>query len=229
MTPLICVAVDDEPLALAVVENFCRRLPQLQLHSFNSPVLAMEYLQNHRVDILFLDINMPEMMGFEIAEALGARPYIIFTTAYAEYAVDSYEYNTVGYLLKPYNFQRFEKAVDKAIQRLNQPQQQHALSLKIDYRTVLLPVSSILYIEAMGNYVKIHTDDSQSYLPQMTMKEAEQLLENAPFKRIHRSYIINCNALDSYSRRVAIIRGKELPIGKSYTTVLDSLKHAPPS
>ncbi len=224
MTPITCVAVDDEPLALAVIENFCRRLPQLQLRSFNSSVLALEYLQTHRVDILFLDINMPEMMGFEIAEAVGARPYIIFTTAYAEYAVDSYEYNTVGYLLKPYNFQRFEKAVQKALQLLEQPQQQPTLSLKIDYRNVLLPTSKILYIEAMGNYVKIHTK-SQTYLPQMTMKETEQQLDKAAFKRIHRSYIINITALDSYSRRAVIIAGKELPIGKSYTGIFDDINN----
>ncbi len=220
MKKIICVAVDDEPLALSVIETFCARLPRLELHCFNSPVLALEYILAHPVDILFLDINMPEMQGLEIASAIESLSYIIFTTAHAQYALESYEYNTVDYLLKPYNFARFEKAVQKALLLLETKQNEPTLSFKLDYRHILLPQSHILYLEAMGNYVKIHTRE-RSFLPQMTMKEAEALLDAEQFKRVHRSYIVNWEAVDSFSKRELQIGDTQIPVGKSYASVLN--------
>lgn len=158
---------------------------------------------------------MPEMMGMELASAIEQFPYIIFTTAYPEYALDSFEFNTVDYLLKPYNFERFEKAVGKAIKLIAAPKEERSITLKVDYRSVRVPIASILYIEAMGNYLKIFTK-AQTYLPQMTMKEVDALLGGAPFKRIHRSYIINMDAAESFSRREVLLAGKLLPVGKSY-------------
>ncbi len=220
MKKLTCIAVDDEPLALAVVENFCARLPHLELQSFNSPILALEHLKQHSVDIVFLDINMPEMMGMELASAIEQFPYIIFTTAYAEYALESFEFNTVDYLLKPYNFERFNKAVEKATKLISAPKEEQTMTLKVDYRTVRIPLDKILYIEAMGNYLKIFTQ-SQTYLPQMTMKEAESLLDAQLFKRIHRSYIVNVAAVESFNRREVLVAGQELPVGKSYADTLN--------
>lgn len=217
---MTCVAVDDEPLALSVIETFCARLPQLELCSFNSPVLALDYLRQHEVDLLFLDINMPEMMGLELASAIAQFPYIIFTTAHAEYALESFEFNTVDYLLKPYNFERFSKAVEKATKLTSLAQEEKSITLKVDYRTVRLAVDKILYIEAMGNYLKIHTK-AQTYLPQMTMKELEALLDVARFKRIHRSYMVNMTAVDSFNRRELVVAGQTLPVGKSYADALN--------
>ncbi len=218
MKKIQCVAIDDEPLALDVIENFCARIPELELRSFNSPVLALEYIKSHEVEILFLDIKMPEMMGIEIAAQIGQLPYIIFSTAFPEYAIESYEYNSVGYLLKPYNFARFEKAVQKAMQLLKEVKMESSIAVKIDYRRVLIPCSSILYVEAMGNYVKIYTNN-QCYLPQMTMKEAEDILDKEQFMRVHRSYIVNTTAIESNSSSEIIIANTEIPIGKSYRQI----------
>ncbi len=222
MKKITCLAVDDEPLALDVIKTFCSRIPELELHSLNSPVEAMQHLEKNNVDLLFLDINMPEMMGLEIAASIGTLPYIIFTTAYAEYAVESYEYNTVGYLLKPYNFERFEKAVHKAMNLLIELKKESSISVKVDYRHTMIPTEKIIYIEAMGNYIKIHTTTG-SYLPQMTMKDIESQLNAPHIIRIHRSYIINTKCIDSYQRREVTVKGVELPIGKSYLHVLDSI------
>ncbi len=213
MNKIQCIAVDDEPLALYVIENFSARLPQLELRCFNSPILALDYLREHQVDLVFLDINMPEMMGMELAAAMEQLPPIIFTTAYAEYALDSFAFNTVDYLLKPYNFERFQKAVDKVMKLIASSPTEKSITLKIDYRSVKLPLDQILYIEAMGNYLKIFTK-TQTYLPQMTMKEAEALLGDLPFKRIHRSYIVNVAEVQSFSRREVVVAGQELPVGK---------------
>ncbi len=215
MNKIQCIAVDDEPLALDVIENFSARLPHLELRSFNSPVQALDYLREHPVDLVFLDINMPEMMGMELAAAMEQLPPIIFTTAYAEYALDSFEFNTVDYLLKPYNFERFAKAVDKVMKLIAPSPAEKSITFKVDYRSVKLPIEKILYIEAMGNYLKIFTK-TQTYLPQMTMKEAEALLGDLPFKRIHRSYIVNMDAVQSFNRREVTVAGQVLPLGKSY-------------
>ncbi len=219
MKKIKCVALDDEPIALDIIKTFCDSIPLIDLHCFNSPAQAMQYLRENRVEILFLDINMPEMMGFEIAAEVNKLPYIIFTTGYPEYAIDSYQYNTVGYLLKPYDFERFEKAVNKAIELLQELEAKLTIPVKIDYRNVLIAVEDIIYLEALGNYVKIHTKKT-SYLPQMKMKEAELLLPSPQFKRIHRSYIINTELLDSYNKTEVLVAGVTLPISKSYTDTL---------
>ncbi len=219
MKTITCVAVDDEPIALDIIRTFSESIPQLDLHCFNSPAQARQYLRENRVELLFLDIHMPEMMGFEIAAEVNKLPYIIFTTGYAEYAIESYEYNTLGYLLKPYDFERFEKAVSKALELLQELETKVTIPVKIDYRNVLIAAEDILYIEALGNYIKIYTK-KKTYLPQMKMKEAEALLPTPQFKRIHRSYIINTDALDSFTKTEAIVAGVSLPISKSYADSL---------
>ncbi len=221
MKKICCVALDDEPIALDIIKTFCDAIPQLDLHCFNSPALAMDYLRENRVELLFLDINMPEMMGFEVAAEINKLPYIIFSTGYSEYAIDSFQYNTVGYLLKPYDFERFEKAVQKALQLLDEVQAEVTIPVKQDYRNVLISSKDILYIEALGNYIKIHTR-KQTYLPQMKMKEAEAMLPADSFKRIHRSFIINTAYLDSYSKTEAIVAGNSLPVSRSYAANLPS-------
>ncbi len=219
MSKISCIAVDDEPLALVVIENFCARLPHLELRCFNSPILALDYLREHRVDLAFLDINMPEMMGLELAAAVEQFPPIIFTTAYAEYALDSFEFNTIDYLLKPYNFERFNKSVDKALKMITPKPTEKSITVKVDYRSVKLALNQILYIESMGNYLKIFTP-SHTYLPQMTMKEMETLLPASSFKRIHRSYMVNMSVVESFNNREVQIAGQVLPVGKSYAEAL---------
>jgi DNA-binding LytR/AlgR family response regulator len=224
-----CVAIDDEPLALEVLKKYISKLPNLQLlMTFSDGIDALAYLQKNHVDLLFLDIQMPDINGFQLYKDLTEKPMVIFTTAYKEFAVEGFEVDAIDYLLKPFNLARFEKAVAKAIARETSKEKEEApsqyLYIHADYKMVKIPFADIIYMEALDDYVKVVTG-AQSYLTLISMKKMLDKLPKKQFIRIHRSYIV---ALDKITflqyRKIGLPNNLELPVGDTYRTEISTLK-----
>ena len=234
MNPLRCIIVDDEEGAHRVLEHFIGQMKNLNLHSsFYTAVEAMEFIYNNKVDVLFLDINMPGLTGMEMLEAMSSKPFVILTTAYKEYALESYKYDVVDYLVKPFEFKTFLSAIDKVFNRISimqriveQPKSNiDHIILKVDNEIVKLDFDSIWYTQSYGNYVKFFTKEKM-YLSQITTQEVEHKLDPNLFVRIHKSYLV---ALKEISKIVGgelfLKNGTILPIGKFYKkNVIDRMK-----
>lgn len=221
-----CIAIDDEPKALAVIRHYAEKVPFLELEKeFRSSLDALEFLNKEAVDLILLDINMPDLTGIEFLQTLTSTPLIIFTTAYAEYAVQSYEWETVGYLLKPIAFSKFLKAVNKAALQHQLKSQstpsdmesnhQDFLWVKSGTQTHQLRLEDIIYIEASGNHVYFVTQDKKIIAP-MSLQEAAEKMPDEWFYRIHKSFIIAAKHLEMIERHQVKVKGITLPIGKTY-------------
>ena len=219
-----CVAIDDEPMALEVIKNFCKRMDDMELDTFTNPLVGIEHVKRTRPDLLFLDVKMGEVSGVNLAKEIPQGTFLVFTTAYAQYAVDGFDLNAVDFLHKPFSFSRFEKAVNKvqqAIRLVNYsaapPLEGQEITVKVEYKNVTVQLSSILYIQAMDNYVKIFTVDSRPVITQMSMKSLEAMLPENEFVRVHKSYIVPRHRIESYSRtQLTLTGGTEIPIGRAY-------------
>lgn len=224
-----CMVVDDEPLAVKVLEKYIGELPYLNLTGkCSSAIQATEQLQHQSIDLLFLDINMPKISGISLLKALPAPPLVIFTTAYPEYAVEGFELEAVDYLLKPFSFERFLKAVNKAAKYLEitnkQPETEKTrtsgnLIIKADRKLYPLPYDQLLYLQAYGDYVKIFTKD-QTYLPKMTLQSLEKELPADQFIRVHRSYLVALEAIQYIEGNHLTIDGQIIPIAAAYRAEL---------
>ena len=222
---LTCVIVDDEYLAIKVLKEYASRAGNLDIeNTFTKPSEAVEYLRSHPVDILLLDIQMPEINGFELLKKLTHPPMVIFTTARHDYAVQAYELDVLDYLVKPIPFERFEKAISKAAEYKSYkmlaidatPEQRDHLMIKADYRIHKVLFSQIEYIEGFSEYVKIHTP-GKVYVPLAALKELSNQLPPSSFARIHKSYIVSIRQVDSYTHQsIQLKSGVMLPIGRSY-------------
>jgi DNA-binding LytR/AlgR family response regulator len=220
-----CIAIDDEPLALKLLQEYCNRIPSIRLlGTYTDSMEALTYIRLLSPDLIFLDIHMPDLSGMDIADSLDKNTLVIFTTAFKEYAVEGFELDVVDYLLKPFDFNRFLKAYAKAEERfrssLNKavPEQtpdNKTISFKYNYRNIRLPLHSILYIEAFNNDIKIVTPD-KIYMPVMTMKTIQSLLPEAEFIRIHKSFIVAVSKIKSFNSEQVITDRKKIPIGRSY-------------
>jgi two-component system, LytTR family, response regulator len=224
-----CTVIDDEPYALELIKDYIQRTPFLELtHCFSNPFKAMDFLNREKVDLIFLDINMPELSGIQLYKSLNLPPLVIFTTAYPEFAAESYEYNAVDYLVKPVRYERFLKAVNRAstfIQsvadsslRSDQDQQKQAegfIFIKSGNQLVKVFPGEILYVEAEGNYMCFHTKEKR-VMSLLTAKEVLELLPGGKFVRIHKSFIISLDHLDAIERQDVVIGGKQIPIGTTY-------------
>ncbi len=220
-----CIAIDDEPLALQQIASYIEKVDFLHLEAqMQSAIKAVEFLQENTVDAIFCDINMPDLSGMQFVRSLASPPLIVFTTAYSEYAVEGFEVNAVDYLLKPFGMQEFLRAANRLRERL-EPQVAAqsatpapcALFLKTEYRVVRVDVADIKYVQAMSEYLKVYVDGSAK--PIITHMSMKLLLEQLPanFKRIHRSYIVNVDRIESLQKqRVAIDADTLLPIGDNY-------------
>ncbi len=225
-----CIAIDDEPKALAVVAHYAAKVPSLQLvQTFRSSIDALDYLQREQVDLVFLDINMPDLTGIEFLKAQQQPPLVVFTTAYSEYAVQSYDWEAAGYLLKPIDFQKFLKAVNKAAAmiKLKNSQPQPATGsgkgefvlVKSGVQTYRLKLEDILYLEATGNYVTFITKEKKV----AALNSLGEILHQLPadkFIRIHKSFAVSLShveVVESYQVRIA---GAEIPIGRTYREAL---------
>ncbi|MEZ4989751.1 MAG: LytTR family DNA-binding domain-containing protein [Saprospiraceae bacterium] len=219
------VIIDDEPLAIRVLEKYTRANPLLQWQaSFTDPLEAFAYIREHEVDLLLLDINMPELSGLALARSLTHPPMVIFTTAYPEFAVEGFEVEAVDYLVKPISPERFLKAIEKAHRYLmmsaatvEEPAAQHLL-VKADRKIYRIPMNELLYFQAYGDYVKIVCRDKQ-LTPKEKLSHFEQVLPQPRFLRVHRSYII---ALD----KIEYMEGNMLRIGEQFIPVAQAQREA---
>ncbi len=226
-----CVLIDDEPKALEILRRYVARVHFLELAgAFREPVLALQYMAAHPVDLIFLDVNMPDMSGIQFLNALRTRPLVVFTTAYSEYAVRSYDYDAVDYLLKPIEFERFMRAVTKALefhrQREQGEQSRQANGSAVEKPGGYLVVKSgtdyhklqsdeILYIEAAGNYAVFVTAKA-NVMSLLSMKDLCAVLPPGRFFRVHKSYIVNFRHVSRIERDQVMVGTKLIPIGETF-------------
>lgn len=228
---MTAIAIDDEPLALEVINTFCQKVDYINLaRTFTEPGVAFKYLQENPVDLLFLDINMPAISGIDFYKKVSDSAMAIFTTAYSEYAVECFNLSAVDYLLKPFDFSRFQKACEKAkeysefLSRKENNKPQH-LFVKVDYSIVKIPLNEILYVEGLDNYLNIHYDNGKKLLVRMSMKGITEKLPADEFIRVHRSFIVPFSKVKSVRNKVIHLDKKEIPIGTNYVdTVLNLFK-----
>lgn len=209
-----CIAIDDEPKALEVIERYCGKTNQVSLKaSFREPVKAIEFLQHEKVDLIFLDINMPDINGIALLQTLSSKPLVIFTTAYSHYAVESYELNALDYLLKPITFERFLIALNKAAAALSS--EDTTIFFKSGPQTYQVRVADILYFEKDGNYITVHLKDKQILIRE-NMSDIFDLVPAAGFLRVHKSYVVAIRHITMIEVHQLIASGEKIPIGSSY-------------
>ena len=226
---LKCIAIDDEPLALRLISEYVSRFPALQLiKTFDDAISGAEFLKSKPVDLLFIDINMPDITGIDLVRSLEVKPMVIFTTAYKNFAYEGFELEALDYILKPIDFKRFEKAIEKAIDyyryknNTTPEQPEESLYVYSEYRMVKIELSTIEYIESMEDYIKIHIANAKTVLTLMPLKKVLEKLPADKFQRIHRSYIVPVNKIRSIQNRKVKLTDAELPVSESY---YDSIRH----
>jgi len=218
-----CMIVDDEPAAHYVLMNYISKVQHLELvkQCYNG-IEALNYLHEHTVDLMFLDIDMPEITGLELLKALKHPPRTILCTAYSEFALESYDYGVIDYLLKPVFFPRFLTSVERffsmyqpASADAQEPEEATAITLKIVGENVTIPFADLLYIQSFGNYVKLHTA-RKYFLATITTAELEASLPPARFARIHKSYIVALDKITGYEKDSVLVAGIKMPVGITY-------------
>lgn len=227
---MIAIAIDDEPIALDVVQSHASKVPFIELvATFTNAFDAITFLQENKTDLIFLDIKMPDINGIDFLKSLSNPPMVIFTTAYSEHAVKSFELDAIDYLLKPFSLSRFLKACNKAHElysfRNNSEQiQMPHIFIKDGYEQIKVLVNDILYIEASGNYTQIQLHNSL-LSTRVTLNEMLQILPSKRFIRIHRAYIIATEKITKYDRNQVWIDDKLIPIGATYAQALQNFKN----
>lgn len=216
-----CVAIDDEPIALSIIQEYCQRIPDVSLTCFTSPIAGIEYVRQQRPHIVFLDIEMKSYNGVVLARQLPKSCCLIFTTANAQYALEGFEVDAVDFLHKPILFPRFAKAMEKAKRWLDLKSdiaQNDSITLKSEHKNVVISLQDIVFIEAMDNYVRVVRRGVPVVMSLITMKEMEKILPREMFQRVHRSYIVALKAIDCFSNRNIYIKGLEfpIPVGRKY-------------
>lgn len=245
---LSCIVIDDEPLAVRQMESYIARIPFLtHLKSFDNAVDARQWLgEANSVDVIFVDINMPELTGVDFVRGLENHHLVIFTTAYSEYAVEGFKLDAIDYLLKPFNFATFERAANKAhsvaellalrneanaeqnIPISEQSADRECISIRADHKTTLVRYSNIIYLESAGEYIRLHLADGTKLVTLFRMKNMETELPAERFIRVHRSYIVNTEHITGYTKGRVFLTGEEyVPIGENYketfTAIVDKL------
>lgn len=216
----LCLIVDDEPAAHYVLEKYIGQHPELKLvHKCFNGFEAAGYLRDHRVDLMFLDIDMPEMTGLELLQQLENPPRTILTTAYSEFALESYDFGVIDYLLKPIYHPRFEKAITRFFEMYPKPQPasdtRSHISVKVDSHFEDIAFDDFLYAQSYGNYVKIFTPH-KTWLATITTNELESNLPSDKFMRVHKSYIVSMKNIESHDRETVTVRGEKIPVGITY-------------
>ena len=231
---LKCIAIDDEPLALRQITGYISKIPYLELSAtFNNAIDAQQRLTEEPADLIFADINMPDLNGVDFVRALHDRPMVIFTTAYSEYAVEGFKLDAVDYLLKPFSFADFSRSAAKAnsLYELRQnrrsepqetaseatPRDKEYISVKADYKVSLVRIAEIIYLESEGEYVRMHLADGSTITTLFRLKNMETALPAESFMRVHRSYIVNLRAIKAYVKgRIFLSDNEYIPIGENY-------------
>ena len=223
---LSCLAIDDEPLALKQIGSYISKTPFLELRALcNSAVDALEFLSSNRVDLLFVDINMPDLSGMDFVRSLNEKPLIVFTTAYSDYAVEGFRVDATDYLLKPIGYKDFLKAANKARTQfelkhqsrndIREPGQGH-LFVKSEYRLLRISYDDIKYIESMHEYVRIHLLSGKPVMTLMSMKALEEELPASSFIRVHRSYIVHKDKIKVIERNRIVFDSVYIPVSEQY-------------
>lgn len=221
---LHCVIIDDEPLAAELLASYAKKIPYLELEGvYNSAAEAIRTIREKKIDLLFLDIQMPELSGLEFAKIVGKETKIVFTTAFSQYAVDGYAVDALDYLLKPVSFNKFLDTANKALQWFEMRDRQRSMKedrfifVKSEYKLQKVDFDDILYVEGVKDYVKFYfTDSSKNFMSLMNMKKVEEYLPYPEFMRIHRSYIVHMSKVELVDRFRIVIREQYLPISESY-------------
>lgn len=222
---ITCIAIDDEPLALRQITSYVEKTPFLELKErFESPMNAITYLQTHEIDLMFVDINMPDLNGLDFVRSLENPPKIIFTTAYSEYAVEGFRVDAVDYLLKPIDYPTFLKASNKAKSWFDvhekQPEQLQSnedfLFIKSEYKIVRIKLDDIKYIEGMREYIRIHLVNEKPIMTLLSMKAMEAQLASKNFMRVHRSFIVNLNKITIIERNRIVFDKVYIPVSEQY-------------
>jgi DNA-binding LytR/AlgR family response regulator len=222
-----CLAIDDEPLGLDLLAAFCKKITNIDLVAkFTNVDKAKEYILNNEVDLLFLDIQMPDMNGIDFYKQFAKDKLVIFTTAFSEYAYEGFNVNAVDYLVKPFDFNRFLASYNKVIEAYSLKNKIHEtfISIKSDSKIYNLKASEITLVESKDDYVKIHLVDGKHLLSKITTKGILEILPKE-FIRVHRSFIINKNHVNNISTYSVMVNNIEVPIGKNYKLELQEFNH----
>lgn len=221
-----CIAIDDEPLALKQMAGYIEKTPFLELEGqFESALQAIQWLQENQAELMFVDINMPDLSGMDFVKSMKSPPGVIFTTAYSEYALEGFRVDAIDYLLKPIGYGDFLKAAEKALERIGANQREklqvesneNFLFIKSEYKILRIDLSEIKYIEGMREYVRIHIENQRPVMTLMSMKKIEAFLPPQSFMRVHRSYIVNLKKVNTIERNRIIFDGKVyIPISEQY-------------
>jgi len=220
-----CIAIDDEPLALRQIAGYIEKTPFLELAAtFESALEALNFLNNNKIDLMFVDIQMPDLSGMDLVKSLEEKPEIIFTTAFSEYAVEGFKVDALDYLLKPLDYASFLKAANKAqshFERMKIGSEElntnaNHLFIKSDYKIIRLELDKILYIEGMREYVRIHLENAKPVMTLISMKKIEQKLPSSHFMRVHRSFIVNLDKITTIEKSRIIFDKEYIPVSEQY-------------
>lgn len=216
-----CIIIEDEPLAIEKLQGFIKKIPSLEfVQSFSNGIDGMHYLQNNKVDIVFLDIQMEQITGIQMLETINIKPYVIITSAYAEYALKGYELNVFDYLLKPFGFDRFLKSVNKVIEDIghkdsSREENETHFFVKSEYRLENICINDILYIEGMKEYLRIVLPDKK-VMTKMSFKKLFELLPEKQFIQVHKSWVVALNKIERIENNQILINETSVPIGKTF-------------
>ncbi len=222
-----CIAIDDEPKALAVIEHYCEKIDFISLNAtFREPVKAIEFLNREKVDLVFLDINMPDISGIQLIATLAIKPMVIFTTAYSTYAVESYNLSAIDYLLKPITFERFLAAASKAFglfllknNAVTKSENAETIFIKSGPQTHQVKIIDILYLEKDGNYITVYLKDKKILIRE-NMTDIFDIVPEREFIRIHKSYVVAARHISLVEVHQVTINGEKIPIGSTYREAL---------
>jgi len=226
MSKIKCIVIEDEPLAVKVLTDYIAQVPFLELQeTFKNALLAIEFLRDHKTDLIFLDIHLPRLKGMAFLKTLSNPPAVIVTTAYHQYAVEGFELNVTDYLLKPFEFERFLAAVNKVSRELKlsaSGDNKDFVFLNVQKKKVRILFSDIQYVESQREYIKVVTTKGE-YTSKMSTNEIESLLPPDLFRRIHRSFIISIPRIESYTSEAIEMNGVSIPIGREYRDVIKNI------
>ena len=230
-----CIAIDDEPLALRQIKSYIERTESLSLvATCRSAIEAQQILEEQKIDLIFVDINMPDLNGIDFVRSLAGNYYVIFTTAYSEFALEGFKLNAIDYLLKPFTYDEFTKAIQKVVSLVDLVNRCHAaenamaaneaesadkeyISVKADYKTQLVRIADIVYLESASEYVRLHIEGSATITTLFRLKNMETTLPQESFLRVHRSYIVNLKRISSYTKgSIFLDNGEYIPLGENY-------------
>jgi two-component system LytT family response regulator len=218
---ITCIAIDDEPKALEVIERYCRKTSLVDLRAtFREPVKAIEFLNREKVDLIFLDINMPDINGMQLVQTLSPRPMIIFTTAYSHHAVESYDLNALDYLLKPITFERFLAALNKVVATIPAKnvvsiEDESTVFIKSGPQTYQVKINDILYLEKDGNYITVYLKDKKILIRE-NMADIFNTVPPDQFVRVHKSFVVAIKHITMIEVHQLVINGEKIPIGSTF-------------